>query len=111
MPVILATPKAEIRRIVVPSQPGQIILKTLSQKYPTHKRAGGVTQVVGHLPSNCDALSSNPSTVKKKKMTHTKICSNTLQRNQNRILENVQITHEKARKGKLKPKIDRTNRK
>jgi hypothetical protein len=31
-PVIPATQEAEIRRIVVRSQPGQIVLKTLSQK-------------------------------------------------------------------------------
>jgi hypothetical protein len=37
MPVILATQKAEIRRIAVQSQPAQIILKTLSRKYPSQK--------------------------------------------------------------------------
>jgi hypothetical protein len=49
MPIILAMQKAEIRRIEVQSQPGQIVHKTLSQKYPTHKkdRAGGVAQGVG----------------------------------------------------------------
>jgi hypothetical protein len=31
-PVIQATQEAEIRRITVRSQPGQIVLKTLSQK-------------------------------------------------------------------------------
>jgi hypothetical protein len=31
-PIILATQEAEIRRITVQSQPGQIVLKTLSQK-------------------------------------------------------------------------------
>jgi hypothetical protein len=31
------------------------------------KRAGAVTKVVEHLPSKHKALSSNPSTVKKKK--------------------------------------------
>jgi hypothetical protein len=34
-PVILATQEAEIRRFAVPSQPRQIVLQTLSQKYPT----------------------------------------------------------------------------
>jgi hypothetical protein len=29
------------------------------------KKVGGMTQGVGHLPSNLEALSSNPSTVKK----------------------------------------------
>jgi hypothetical protein len=39
MPVILATLEAEIR-IVVQSQPWEIVLETLSCKYPTQKRAG-----------------------------------------------------------------------
>jgi hypothetical protein len=30
------------------------------KKYPTQKRAGRVAQVVEHLPSNCEAPSSNP---------------------------------------------------
>jgi hypothetical protein len=38
MPVILATQEAEIRRIVVQSQPRQIVFKTLSQKYQTKKK-------------------------------------------------------------------------
>jgi hypothetical protein len=40
---------------VVQSHPGQIVCETLSQKYPSQERAGGV------------ALSSSPSTTKKKK--------------------------------------------
>jgi hypothetical protein len=32
MPVILATPEAEIRRTIVQSQPGKIVLRTLSSK-------------------------------------------------------------------------------
>jgi hypothetical protein len=59
MPVILAT-KAEIRRIMLQNQSGQIVLKTLSQKKPiTKKRAGGVAQGVGP--------EFKPSTAKKKK--------------------------------------------
>jgi hypothetical protein len=46
MPVILATQEAEIRRTAIPGQPGQIVHKTLSQKNPSQKRAGGVTQGV-----------------------------------------------------------------
>jgi hypothetical protein len=34
-PVILATQEAEIRKIAVQSQPGQIVNKTASQKQPT----------------------------------------------------------------------------
>jgi hypothetical protein len=45
MPVILATQGAKVRRIVVQSQPRQIVQKTLSWKHPTQKRAGGVVQV------------------------------------------------------------------
>jgi hypothetical protein len=39
MPVILVTQEAEIRRMVVESLPRQIVLETLSQKYPMQKRA------------------------------------------------------------------------
>jgi hypothetical protein len=46
-PVILATQEAEIRKIVVGSQPKQIVHKTLSQKYPSKQRAGGVAQAAG----------------------------------------------------------------
>jgi hypothetical protein len=47
MAVILATQEAEIRRIKVRSQPGQIVPETLSQKYLTQKGAGGVAQGEG----------------------------------------------------------------
>jgi hypothetical protein len=40
-PAILATQEAEIRRIVVQSQPGQIVRDSIS-KNPSLKRAGGV---------------------------------------------------------------------
>jgi hypothetical protein len=43
---------------MVQSQPRQIVHETLSQKYPAQNRAGGVAQGI--------ALSSNPSTAKKK---------------------------------------------
>jgi hypothetical protein len=38
MPVILTTQEAEIKKIMVPSQPGQIVCKTLSQKNPIRKK-------------------------------------------------------------------------
>jgi hypothetical protein len=47
IPVTLATWEAEIRRTKVPSQMGQRVCKTLSQKNPSQKRAGGVTQGIG----------------------------------------------------------------
>jgi hypothetical protein len=54
-PIILATQEAEIKRIVVQSQLGQIVHEILSQKKKkkSQNRAGGVAQVVGDLPSKC----------------------------------------------------------
>jgi hypothetical protein len=65
-PIILATQEAEIRGIVVQSQPREIVHETPSQKYPTQKRAGAVPQGVECQPSKREALSSNPNTKKKK---------------------------------------------
>jgi hypothetical protein len=56
-PVILATQEAEIRRIVVRSQPRQIVHETLSQKYPIQKGLVEWLKVY--------ALSSSPGTTKK----------------------------------------------
>jgi hypothetical protein len=47
MPVILATQEAEIRRIVVRSQPGQLVHEILSQKTLYKNRAGGAAQGEG----------------------------------------------------------------
>jgi hypothetical protein len=50
---ILVTQEAEIRKIVVQSQPGQgLVHQTLSQKYPTQKRASGVAQAVDNCLAN-----------------------------------------------------------
>jgi hypothetical protein len=65
MPIISAIEETEIRRIKFWSQPGQIVSKTLSQKYPAQNSAGVVAQVVEHLPK-CEALNSNPNTTKSK---------------------------------------------
>jgi hypothetical protein len=45
--VILTTLEAEIRRIGVQSQPGQIVRRPYLEKNPSQKRAGGVAQRVG----------------------------------------------------------------
>jgi hypothetical protein len=41
------------------------VCETLSQKYPTQKRAGGIAQVIEYLISKCKALSSNSSAAKR----------------------------------------------
>jgi hypothetical protein len=46
-PVILATQEADIRRIVVQSQPRQTVQETLSWKNTSQKRAGGMAQGEG----------------------------------------------------------------
>jgi hypothetical protein len=46
MPVILVTQEAAIKRIMVQSQPRQIVRHTLSQNKPSQERAGGVAQVI-----------------------------------------------------------------
>jgi hypothetical protein len=69
MPVILATWEAPIRKIAVQDQPrgGGGGSKTLSQKFLTQKKAGGVVQVVECLLSKCEALSSQPIITPQKK--------------------------------------------
>jgi hypothetical protein len=46
------------RRIAVESQPQQKC-KTLAEKVLKQQRAGGMAQMVEHLPDKCEALSSN----------------------------------------------------
>jgi hypothetical protein len=46
MPVILAIQEAEIWESMIPTQPGQIVHETLTQKTHHKKRAGGVAQGV-----------------------------------------------------------------
>jgi hypothetical protein len=66
--------EAEIRRMVVRSQPEQIVHETPISKITTAKWIAGVSQVVEHLHCKCDALSSYPSPTKKKKSrTHKKL--------------------------------------
>jgi hypothetical protein len=47
MPVILATGEAEVRRIEVWNQPGQIVQGEPISKNPSQKRADGVAQGEG----------------------------------------------------------------
>jgi hypothetical protein len=47
------------------SQPGQTVLETLSQKYPSQKRAGGVAQ--GEVPHTHKIIILNFYYIKKKK--------------------------------------------
>jgi hypothetical protein len=65
MPVILATQEAEIRRITVQRQPGQIVRETLSQKKTHHKK--GLLEWL-----KVKALRSSPSTTKEKKRKQNK---------------------------------------
>jgi hypothetical protein len=46
-PIILDTQEAEIRRITVQSQAGQIVRETLSQKNPSQTKVSGVARGVG----------------------------------------------------------------
>jgi hypothetical protein len=66
-PIILATQEAEIRRIMVQSQPGQTAHETPFQKHSTQNRASRVAQEVEHLPIKYEAPSSSPSTTKKRR--------------------------------------------
>jgi hypothetical protein len=62
MPVTLATQEAEVRRVEVQSQPGQIVHKTLSREKTQHKnRAGGVAQGEGpkFKPQYCKKKKKN----------------------------------------------------
>jgi hypothetical protein len=67
MPVNLATWEAEIGKIAVGEQPGQIVLKNPISKIIREKWAAGMVQAVECLLCKCKALSSNPSPTKEKK--------------------------------------------
>jgi hypothetical protein len=61
-PIIPATQEAEIRRIVIWSQPRQTVYETLSWKNSTQPKKGWQreAQVVECLLSKCEVLNSNP---------------------------------------------------
>jgi hypothetical protein len=67
MPAILATWKAEIRRITVGGQAGQIVQETPISKIPRAKWTVGVAQARKSLLCKHEALSSNSSPPSKKR--------------------------------------------
>jgi hypothetical protein len=58
MPVTLVTWEAEIERIAVQGQPGQIVCISKKKKVTRAKWTRGVAQAVEHLLCKCKALSS-----------------------------------------------------
>jgi hypothetical protein len=73
VPVILATQEAEIRRILVQRQPGQILHETLSQKKLSQKKAGGVAQGVGPEFKSSAAKKKKKRKKERKKLAKSKI--------------------------------------
>jgi hypothetical protein len=67
MTVILATWEAEVGRIGIQGQPGQIVGETPPISIKTRAKNGGVAQMIKHLLCNCEALSSNPIPIKKER--------------------------------------------
>jgi hypothetical protein len=64
-PVILAIHETVIRKTGVQSQPWAISSREPILKILNRNRAGEVAQAVEHLPSKCEALSSNSSMARK----------------------------------------------
>jgi hypothetical protein len=63
IPVILAIQEAEIRRIVVRSQPRQVVHKTLSRKNPSQKRAGGGPELKPQYHQNNNNNNNNNNNI------------------------------------------------
>jgi hypothetical protein len=63
MPIIVVAQQPDIKGITVQNQSRQIVHETLSQKYPTQKRASRVAKIVEYLTSKYETLSSNPRTI------------------------------------------------
>jgi hypothetical protein len=89
-PIILATWEAEIRWILVQSQPRKIVLETPISKTTRTKWTGGVAQAADCLLCKCETLSSNPSPTKKKQnkenIKNTFICSHQVKKHKSRRL-------------------------
>jgi hypothetical protein len=77
MPIILAIQEAEIRRIVVQSQPRQTVCKTLSRKTLHKNRAGGVTHGEGpeFKPQHCTKKEKRDGTKARPKDSRSNIKS------------------------------------
>jgi hypothetical protein len=63
--------EAEIWRMEVRSQAGQMVHETPISKIIQAKWTGGVAEEVEHLLCKCKALNSNPSPTKKKEKVQT----------------------------------------
>jgi hypothetical protein len=73
MPVILATIGSINRRMMAQASLGKK-QDPISKKTSQTKRAGDMAQVVDLLPSKWEALSSNPSTLKKQNQKCCGLC-------------------------------------
>jgi hypothetical protein len=67
LPHTLEPPASDSPMLKFTAQPKQTVWETVSWKYPVQKGAGRVAQGIDYLPSKHVALSSIPSTIKRKK--------------------------------------------
>jgi hypothetical protein len=74
-PIILATQEAEIRRITIQSQPGQIVFNTPISKITRANWSGAVAYVVECLLCKClKFLNSNPTPTKNQNKIQSGSC-------------------------------------
>jgi hypothetical protein len=71
MPIILARGRHREEDKILKLDPGKTVRPYLKNKLNL-KGLKGMAQVVEHLPSKCNALSSKPSATKEKKIKATK---------------------------------------
>jgi hypothetical protein len=86
---MLATWEAEIRRIMAEGQPWQMVCET-----PSPKWSGDIVQVMECLLCKHEALSSNPSSTKKKSTKMTLECSSAVEQlpSRGKALSSISIT-------------------
>jgi hypothetical protein len=60
VPVILPTWEADVRRIAILSQLGQIFREIYLKNTQQKRKTGGEAQVVQFLPNKCETMSANP---------------------------------------------------